>query len=370
MKIVCFLASLSQPRCIKRVKSLLEGNHEVIVYGFYRGYYDINEFPPSVKVYSWGNIQSGKGYFSRFKLIYNNIKQCFKLYKNETVLYYCFSFESALLTSIFTNSKFIYEISDLIYCYFNSKPLKYLFKAIDKFIIKKSYRTVLTSGGFYDYLYGDKKDNVAEKFIILPNKLSSYFSNIKRSELSLNHESKIRFAYIGAFRYPDTIFRFARIIGEHFPQYEFSFYGDSNLTPLAKELANKFSNIHYWGKFKNPEDLASIYNNVDVVTACYDIKDGENEKVAEPNKLYEAIGFCKPIVVSKHTYLSKRVNELNVGFTIEADNDEKIINFLKNLNIEEINNISSKEYSLSNEEFIDSPSLLLSEIQKLQYKYQ
>ena len=181
--------------------------------------------------------------------------------------------------------------------------------------------------------------------------------------MSVDKDSHLRFAYIGAFRYPNTIFRFAKIIGENFPNYEFSFYGDSNLTYLAKELADKYNNIHYWGKFKNPEDLNSIYENVDIVTACYDVEDGENEKVAEPNKLYEAICFCKPIIVSKHTYLSKRVKDLAVGFVLEADSDENIIKFITNLSAGEINSKSQNAFNLAKSEYIDSPNLILSALQ-------
>lgn len=359
MIIICILASLSQPRCIKRVKSLLDGGHEIVVYGYQRGFYDVNEFPQSVKVHNWGNIKSGTGYFSRFYRISNDLKTCLYKHKNEEVIYYCFSFEAALIMSMFTRKKFFYEISDLIYCYFKNPLLKKLFRNIDKLIIKRSLKTILTSGGFYEYLYGRKVELNDDKIIIQPNKLSTFFLNAHRNVLSVTDEARLRFAYVGAFRYPNTIFRFAKIIGERFPQYDFSFYGDSNLTYLAKELSEKYHNIHYYGKFKNPDDLMSIYDKIDIVTACYDIEEGENERVAEPNKLYEAICFCKPIIVSKHTYLSKKVEELGVGYSIEADKDECIIDFINNLNVSELIDKSRRSFNLPQSEYIDSSSQLL-----------
>lgn len=362
MKIICILANLSQPRCIKRVKSLQEGGHDVSVYGFCRGLYDVNEFPSSIKVNNWGKIESGTGYLSRLCKVYKNLKTIFRKHKDESVIYYCFSFEAALITSLFTKRKFFYEISDLIYCYSNSQVFKWLFGNIDKFIIRRSFRTVLTSGGFFEYLYKKDVESNNEKIIIQPNKLSTYFQDIERT--ILKRESHFRFAYIGAFRYPNTIFRFARIIGEKFPNHEFSFYGDSSLTYLAKELAEKYPNVHYYGKFKNPEELSSIYENVDIVTACYDIEMGENEKVAEPNKLYEAMAFCKPIIVSKDTYLSKRVEKLGVGFSIDANNDDSIIDFITGLSVDELKKKSLNSYKLPKTEFIDSPDLILSSLCK------
>ena len=59
MKIVCLLSSLSQPRCIKRVNSFVEAGFEVEVYGYSRGFYDVNSLPAKVKITKY---QDGKIY--------------------------------------------------------------------------------------------------------------------------------------------------------------------------------------------------------------------------------------------------------------------------------------------------------------------
>lgn len=214
----------------------------------------------------------------------------------------------------------------------------------------------MTSEGFKNYLFPDSDvDNV----IIQPNKVSPQFRNINRTTKRINN--KITFAYVGAFRYPNTIFRFARIIGEHFPQYEYHFYGNSGLTPLAIELANKYNNIKYFGAFKSPEDLEDIYSNIDVVTACYD-NVGLNEQIAEPNKLYEAICFCCPIIVSENTFLGKRVRDLNIGYVMNPNNDESIIKFIKSLRIEDLNMYSRNELCMNEDDYIDSAEKIIENI--------
>lgn len=349
-KIVFFLASLSQPRCIKRVKALHDAGFEVEVYGYFRGYYDVNIFPDDIKVYQWGEIASGRGYVGRLIKNRVNINEVLKKYANEKVLYYAFGLDLAVWLSICKHIHFIYESSDLIYTYFRNKLLVNFFKYIDKRIISRSYKTVFTSEGFLYYLYGNERiDNI----IIQPNRVSPLFKTLNRKSLCKSDHEGIVFSYVGAFRYPNTVFRFAEIIGKRYPQHKFYFYGDSSLTYLAKELADKYSNIQYFGKFRSPDDLEKIYNSIDVVIACYDAK-GINEQIAEPNKLYEAICFCKPIVVSKGTFLSKKVSELKVGYSIKADDDQSICEFLDTLNFQNLRDISEVEMKMSDSVYIDS----------------
>lgn len=349
MKIVFFLTSLSQPRCLKRIKALYEAGYEVEVYGYCRGFYDINTLPSIIKVQNWGIIDSGSKYIDRFFKNRRNIKQAIEKQYKENILYYAFGFDLAFWLSFYKRKQFIYESSDLIYTYFSSNILVSFFRGIDKWIIRHSFRTIFTSEGFSLYLFGTR---TPPNIIIQPNRVSSHLENIERSVLKKNTD-EIVFSYVGAFRYPNTVFRFARVIGEKYPQHQFFFYGDSQLTYLAKQLAARYSNIKYFGKFRSPEDLEAIYKTIDVVVACYDAKD-INEKIAEPNKLYESICFCKPIVVSEGTFLSEQVRKLKVGYSINAREDDSICRFLDGLSNYELNCISEKELSFDRSVYIDS----------------
>lgn len=351
MKIVFFLASLSQPRCIKRVKSLLDLGYDVEVYGYYRGFYDVNKFPDSLRVVVWGNVESGDDYLLKNIKNAKNIFDVLKTHSaEEKILYYAFGFDLAFWLSLFCKGKYIYESSDLLYTYFKSKLFISFFKVLDRFLIRRSFRTVFTSEGFAQYLYPIVRP---KNIIIQPNKVASCFKKINRTVISKENKEGIVFSYVGAFRSPDTVFRFARVVGEYYPQHKFYFYGDSNLTFLAKDLALKYKNVKYFGKFKNPEDLQAIYDSIDVVVACYDSKD-INEKIADPNKLYEAICFCKPIIVSSGTFLAEQVRSMNVGFTINPHTDQTVRYFIDNLDFNKINEISLRESLIPENVYIDS----------------
>jgi len=333
MKICFIIDQISQPRCLKRIDSIYFENIPLCVHGFDNGLYNENTRNKPYNIQSCRINHIGfslSNFFRKCRYIRNVIKKL----DNDDIIY-LFGFNIALIAFFFKgNHKYFYEEADL--GYLRSKPIiRRILKSIDTFLMKHSEVTILTSQGFIEYLNKDASKSLSGKVILLPNKLNDYFVDKTRTTSFITNNS-IKFSFIGLIRYPNTVLRFARVIGESFSDHEFHFYGDGPSAGEAKQLADKYSNIFYHGSFRSPFDLGEIYNKTDVNIACYDTT-SHNVKLAEPNKLYESIFFGKPIVVSKETFLAERVEMMDAGWSISADMDEKIINFVSNLSIKEIN---------------------------------
>lgn len=331
-KVIFILSSISQPRCLKRIRGFINNGYEVEIYGFDRGVYNVNASIDGKKVNVLGFAPSGSDYIKKFLFSKRHIKKIFKKYSSENVVYYFFGFDQALICKLYSKNRYIYEISDLVYTYFKNPFLEKIFKNIDKWIIKNSILTVLITKGFKDY-FNLNSNNI----IIQPNKVDSYFNNQERTRKTLQPKQSISFGFAGAIRYENTVFRFARIIGEYFPEHSFYFFGDTKKKENIENITNQYANIHYMGAFKNPEDLMDVYKHIDVVVACYRT-DTINERVAEPNKLYEALYFNKPIVVSKGTYLEQfTTKENNFGYAIDATKDSEVKELIETIEIKELN---------------------------------
>src|SRR5699024_10255148 len=225
----------------------------------------------------------------------------------------------------------------------------------------KSLITVVTSGGFIKYLMDLDEKISQEKLIVIPNKMPSEINKFEREKAFLKPNDSIKFGFVGVLRFRNTVLRFIQIIGEKFPQHSFIFYGDGGLKEEFLELTHKFSNLKYGGSFKNPDDLGTIYKDFDVHIGCYD-STGVNQRIAEPNKLYESIYFGNPIIASKGTFFGERVKELGAGYLIDATSDENIISFLDSLNIKELNTISENLLNIKTEDLITSHKVLLEAI--------
>ena len=102
-----------------------------------------------------------------------------------------------------------------------------------------------------------------------------------------------------------------------------------------ENLDKECNNVHLHGIFKNPQDMPSVYGQLDLVLATYDAT-SINAQYAEPNKMYESIFFRVPIIVSKGTFLSEKVNRLGIGYAINGLDKDEIRTFLSGLTAESI----------------------------------
>ncbi len=330
--------------------------YDVEAWGFDNNLYTINADKADFRINRFKKIKS-------YNKIVNFILACLSIAKlvkksfKKGNLVYFFGFDVTLYAWLFTKlykKRYIYEQSDITYASRNRLLVKILSK-IDYILRKKALMVIFTSEGFVKYFY---KDNVPSNILIQPNKLHSSLSEVRRVPLYLASNEHIRFGFIGLIRY-ETIFNFANVIGKYFPQHEFHFCGDVGHKTKDKidYLINNYKNIFSHGAFSNPSDLSKVYSNVDVVVCCYDTLNF-NTKYAEPNKIYEAMFFCKPIIVSHNTYLAHKVSELAVGCSVDASNEHAIKCFVEALDMEQINNIINKESTISTLDLIDDDSLI------------
>ena len=342
-KIVFILGSLSQPRCIKRIISFSKEGFDVKVYGYNRGKYNCNVLPADISVEVLGKFEDGKSYVNKMFRSFVDMKRIIK--KHDDVVFYVMGFSFAI-QFLFKSNKFIYEISDIFYGYPRFKRVLPLLKFLDKQLIRRSFFTVLTSEGFIDFFY---KNKIPSNLLLQPNRVNT---NIQAKRVSIDKEGdSISFGFVGALRY-NSIYLFAEIIGKYYPKHAFKFYGESSESQRFKDLADKYDNIYYYGKYKNPEDLDNIYSTIDVVVASYDCN-SLNERIAEPNKLYESLYFCRPIVVSSTTFLAKQVEHYKCGYAINP-NSKEIKAFIDKITIQEIKEKSKQIYSYPESEFLDS----------------
>jgi len=369
-KVVFIVSKLSQPRCIKRIQSIIEAGNDCRVYGFEDGSYntDLTKLPFNIEEVLTTPRRNGK------RIVNSIVGRVYPYYKLRRILskegsnsiYYVFGFDLAKILYRLGCKNFIYEEADINSSKYSSKIKRLLSIRLDKKIALRSLLTVYTSKGFVDFLF---KESKKPNFLVLPNKLSSYFANHERdrikSEIDIN---KLRFGFIGLIRYPETIFRFAKVVSNHFPMYEFHFYGGKAASLTIPEELQRSGNVFFHGPFSNPEDLEDIYKAIDINIACYDTlsqKNATNVKVAEPNKLYESIYFKTPLIVSQGTYVGERVSSMGIGKAVDSTDENSILSFIKSLTIERLNQMVLNAERISKNDLIDNPNELTDRIYML-----
>ncbi len=313
-KIYFVLGSTDGQRCFKRIGEYKRAGYEVKVFGFERGLNVPIAGKEDCEIIA--SFSNDLPYIKRIRIIYSSLKRLYDSYKSEKeVVWYYFGELIALFSyKLNSNRRFIYEESDL-------STMKYAFltkikRKLQNHIIKRSLLTVYTSEGFLSYHFG-LKSPYPENTLIKPNKVNPLITSLppvsKTKEIG-----GIRFGFVGCIRF-HSVYQLASYIAHKHPEHECHFFGVYDNVYQQEKYAtlSKYSNIHFHGAFKNPYELPTIYAQIDVLIATYDTN-RIGIRYAEPNKLYEAIYFRKPIIVSPGTFLCEKVEKLGIGYVIDA----------------------------------------------------
>lgn len=328
MKNVVFIVNLSiNPNSIKRINEFCSKGYEVEAYGFSRGYPSVNK-PKNVEMKIVGEISNSTSYFKRIPIICSGIKEVLRATKTQDCLYYLVGLDVAIIFSILSRATYIYEEADLVHVDLPNPFFQKMLEFVDKYIIKKSLLSVFRSEGFIQYHF---KNNRPENVHVISNRVSPLVEGIP-SVISQNYNPESpRIGFVGFIRYR-SVLNFAKVFCENFQQGEFHFWGICTSLEGKKAFAKlkNYPNCFFHGQFKSPEDLPSIYSQIDIVLSAYDL-DSENVKYLESNKIYESIYFETPIIVSKGTFLAEKVKRLGIGMSVDVSNDSSVLDLLHSL---------------------------------------
>lgn len=96
--------------------------------------------------------------------------------------------------------------------------------------------------------------------------------------------------------------------------------GYGNCESMAQGLAGQYPNFTFFGAL--PYDrVLDIENNTKVISAIYDPAN-KNNRLAAPNKFYEALALGKPVIVCAGTGIAKIVEQYKVGRVIDYDGEQ------------------------------------------------
>ena len=360
MKTVFLTSNINEPRVPNRIAEFRERGYDLEVFCYCRDSDRPFRREDGVTYHVLGEVGRGSSsYFKRLFAEYRAVRKVIRGFAGQDVLFYLINNDMALLYRL-TGGKqpYVYEEADLRHTYFSSRLLRSVFERMDRRIIGKSLLAVFLSEGFTSFHYGDKgkPENVTYIF----NKLNPEVSALQYVRSRVPDMSHLKFAFVGSVRF-DSVYNFAKVMCASFPNHEFHFYGK-----LVEDRFNElksYQNCFFHGPFTNPTDLPAIYSDVDLLLSTYDAR-FDNVRYAEPNKIYESIYFETPIIVSEGTYLSQRVSDAGIGYSVNAMNDDDIVEFISSLTQDSILSKSLNAAKISKSECILNNDGFFSNLEK------
>lgn len=233
-------------------------------------------------------------------------------------------------------NKYILDIRD--YTYEKFRFYKYRVERL----IDNSFFTAISSEGFKEFLGNSSKlvtnHNISNIEHLQNNKDAKGYESLKRKVYNIGFLGVVRYErenlkLITAFKNSDVLKFY--YIGRMYPECKLREFCENN----------SVTNVAFKPEFSN-EEKPELYKNIDMINAVY----GSNSievTTALPNKLYDALIFKKPMLVSKNTYLSSIVDAYNLGVSIDIDNDN-----IKDVILNYINSDYSQEFFSGTEKFL------------------
>lgn len=178
----------------------------------------------------------------------------------------------------------------------------------------------------------------SQKTMIFPNVPDlSAFENYQKKSKSL----PFTVGFIGDMRYPEQMKNLVTAVKKCNMNLLIAGFeqGGSEIEPLCRS----YDKAEWYGRFDFKSEAAQLYGKCDVIYSVYDA-DMANVRVAIPNKLYESIYCCLPIIVAKNTYLETIVKDWGVGVSVDHHSVQDLVDVLTELkdNSELYNKIVSK----------------------------
>lgn len=167
------------------------------------------------------------------------------------------------------------------------------------------------------------KNSVGRIYVINNAPLTNAFEGIVKKASDV-----LRISYIGSVNYYESIGQACSVIAEFPKEYVFYIHGRGLDVDLLRNEYGQFPNIRIMGEFSY-NDLPSLYENSDIAFAFYPTKIGT---LSMPNKFFESMITCTPMIVNKDSEFGKIVVNNNWGFGFsEVNFKESLMKFLQTL---------------------------------------
>lgn len=313
---------INDSRLLKQMKVLCENNYKVKVLGWDRQglleYENINNIDNEIECF-FLKSDYGLGYKGAFKIILFQIWLFIKLiqYNKEYKIIHCCDLDTAIPAKIVSKiykKKIVYDIFDY-YSHSHPIPLNMyrLVEAIENKIINSADLTIICNEGRRKQILNARP----KKCIVIhntPEITSEITSKISRG---IGCDKKLlKIVYVGVLQEHRLLREVLEKI-EGNKCFELHIGGFGILEEVVKSYAERNENIFFYGSMKY-EDVLKLEEQCDILFATYDPKI-ENHKYSAPNKLYEAMGLGKPIIVCKKTGIDQIVDKHGIGISIEYD---------------------------------------------------
>lgn len=344
MNILSALPLVGHPRDSKRITMLKQAGYNIEAVAFSRPYHSGRL--PDCRVESLGDIESGR-YASRLLSMVAVLPRVRRAIRRNDLVYASGADMAllAIVAGIGLRQPIVLEVGDIREVQLAPGFAGRLVRWLDKRLVGNCALLVVTAPKFLDTYYRRWLGSEVPA-VVIENKLEPEFVDqiARRAQITTDYGSEdskkapLIIGYFGGLRC-EWSWSVLRDLAIAKPDDVHIILAGYPMNP--RDLPNKvleYNNIEYLGEYRSPQDLPSLYGQVDLVWACYQ-PIGPNDwnlRWARPNRFYESCLFGKPLVSRAGSCDAAEVERLNIGLVVNEERVDKVVEQVSGITSEEL----------------------------------
>ncbi|MEQ9505739.1 MAG: hypothetical protein RLO80_05675 [Hyphomonas sp.] len=212
----------------------------------------------------------------------------------------------------------IYESLDIHRLLTRSDLIGAAMRWLEGSLLKRTVGLVVSSPGFLRNHFEKRYPGDYRAFVV-ENRLAPGADYGARASLASDAAGPLRLGWVGNLRCQRSLDLLCQLADEFPERLEIRLHGLPARTEIEvfEPVIEARANMVYFGRYRSPEDLAGIYEGLDVVWAGDFMEAGFNSVWLLPNRIYEGGYYCTPSIAPAGTETAAWLEQHGCGFVIE-----------------------------------------------------
>jgi succinoglycan biosynthesis protein ExoL len=209
-------------------------------------------------------------------------------------------------------------------------------RALERRLLKRTAGLVVSSPGFLRNHFEKHYAGDYRAFLV-ENRLApgaSYGVRPSGPEPDACSTAKpLRLGWVGNLRCKRSFDLLCQLADQFPDQLEVRLHGVPSRTEISvfEPMIDARPNVTFFGHYRSPEDLAGIYDNLDVVWAGDFMEAGYNSVWLLPNRIYEGGYYCTPSIAPSGTETAAWLTQHDCGILVDEPLNQTLPQLVANL---------------------------------------
>jgi succinoglycan biosynthesis protein ExoL len=242
-------------------------------------------------------------------------------------------------------------------------------RSIERHLLSRSAALIVSSPGFIEHHFGRYYPDRFKAHLVENRLAAGADYGARPAPGSRSTAQPLQVGWVGILRCKRSLDLLAQVADELGEQVHFHLHGLPARTeiPIFEPVIDQRPNMTYHGPYRSPEDLAAIYQSLDVVWAGDFMEAGQNSVWLLPNRIYEGGYYGVPSIAPAETQTAAWILKHEVGFTVSEPLESTLSKAIESLakKRSQISKLENKLLSLPERVFIQPAGFLRSIIKDI-----